>query len=156
MAGVRPARHSRPVSAAHANATLRAWPVAGQAPGAASLFALLVTLLAEPALEPGDTAARVEDLLLAGVERVAVGADIGVDLSVLRRAASRKGVTAGAGHLGHHIIGVNVPLHQISWFPRSPGRHAGKTRGREPVPHLSAYQCATASTGRLACRFPLH
>src|SRR5215469_8580819 len=36
-------------------------------------------LLAEAALEPGDPAAGVQDLLLARVERVAVRADIGVD-----------------------------------------------------------------------------
>jgi hypothetical protein len=37
-------------------------------------------LLAELPLEAGNPAAGVEDLLLAGVERVAVRADLGVDV----------------------------------------------------------------------------
>src|SRR6266567_436910 len=121
-------------------------------PGA--LAGWLLALLAEPTLEPGDAAAGVEDLLLAGVERVAVRADIGVNLSVLRRAAGRKGAPARAGYLRHHIIRVNVALH-VS--PGSVGRRVAfgaARRGREPVPHLSALQCATSSTDRQARRFP--
>src|SRR5260370_35744376 len=43
--------------------------------------------LAKPALEPGDAAAGVQDLLLARVERVAARADVGVDDAVLGGAA---------------------------------------------------------------------
>src|ERR1700684_1232051 len=82
-------------------------------------------LLAEPALEPGHAAAGVEDLLLAGVERVAARADVGVDDAVLRRAARSEGLPAGAGHLSHHVLRVDTRLHFVL-LPRavagSPGR----------------------------------
>src|SRR5262249_22642310 len=50
-------------------------------PGTVTWLKLLAArgLLAELPLEPGDPATGVQDLLLAGVERVAVGADVGVD-----------------------------------------------------------------------------
>src|SRR6266567_4519013 len=81
------------------------------------LLVLLRGPLAEPALEPRDPAARVQDLLLAGVERVAARADIGADLAVPRGAPGRKCGPAGTGHLGHHVLRVDVGLHIISWFP---------------------------------------
>src|SRR5580698_6557514 len=71
----------------------------------------LATLLAEAALEPGDPATGVQDLLLAGVERVAVGADVGVDLAVRGRASGGKGAAAGASDLGHHVLRVGIGLH---------------------------------------------
>ena len=52
--------------------------------------------LAEPLLEPGDAAAGVEDLLLAGVERVALRADLGVDDAVGRGAAGGERVAAAS------------------------------------------------------------
>src|SRR5258708_32084329 len=82
-------------------------------------------LLAEPALEPGHAAAGVEDLLLAGVERVAARADVGVDDAVLSRAARGEGLPAGAGDLGHDVVRVDTRLHCVL-LPRavagSPGR----------------------------------
>src|SRR6185295_14742885 len=47
------------------------------------------TGLAEALLEPGHAASGVEDLLLAGVEGVALRADLGVDHAVRRCAARR-------------------------------------------------------------------
>src|SRR5215470_13436415 len=109
---------------------------AGQAGQMLGLAELLVAL-AEPALEPGDSAAGVEDLLLAGIERVAVGADVGVNLAGLRRAPGGKGVPAGTGHLRHHVIGMNVALHVISWFlGRRVATQGASFYGREPVPHI--------------------
>src|SRR5829696_8401942 len=83
-----------------------------------------------PLLEAGDPAAGVQDLLLARVERVAVGADIGVQHAVRRSAPGDEGVAAGAGHLSLPVGGVDVGLH--GWFLLIvvPGRHAG----REPAP----------------------
>src|SRR5262249_41571778 len=91
------------------------------------LLGLLLGQPAEPALEPGHSAAGVEDLLLAGVQRMAIRADIGVNLTVPRGAGGRKGVPACTGDLGHHVVGVNVALHCFSWFRRSPGRRAART-----------------------------
>src|SRR5690242_7782383 len=117
----------------------RMWPVA--AGGMLGLAELLFALLAEPALEPGDAAAGVENLLLAGVERVAIRADVGVYHAVLRRAAGAKGVPARAGHLRHHVVRVYLRLHVLSWFWRSPGRQAFRgvnryrTNRHTSVPH---------------------
>src|ERR1019366_950833 len=80
------------------------------------LLAAVGWLLAEAALEPRDAAAGVQDLLLAGVERVAVRADIGVDSAVLGGAPGAEGVPAGAGHRGRHVVRVNIRLHIGSPF----------------------------------------
>src|SRR3954471_11660740 len=61
--------------------------------------------LAEALLEPGDAAAGVEDLLLAGVEGVARRADLDGQRTGLRGAAGREGVGAVAGH-GRDAVGV--------------------------------------------------
>src|SRR4051794_14182727 len=61
------------------------------------------------ALEPVDAAAGVHDLLLARVERVAVGADLDVDLGVGR--PGHELVPAGARHAGLDVVGVNSGLH---------------------------------------------
>src|SRR6266513_211376 len=91
-------------------------------------------LLAEPALEAGHPAAGVEDLLLAGVEGVAIRADIGVDVAVACCRPRGEGVPAGAGHLGLHVVGMNVRLHFTT--PALVGRRvaAADAAGREPVP----------------------
>src|SRR5262249_6557292 len=65
-------------------------------------------------LEAGHAAAAVEDLLLAGVEGVALRADLDVDLSALLRAASGEGGTATAVHRRLDVVRVNTRLH---WFP---------------------------------------
>src|SRR6476659_11187640 len=98
-------------------------------------------LLGVAGLEAGDAAAGVEDLLLAGVERVAVGAHVGVDHAVLRGAARRERVPAGAGHLGHVVVRVDVLLHGCPFEWRrvaSPG-----WAGREPVPNRQSLPPAT-------------
>src|SRR6478736_5075717 len=74
---------------------------------------LLGGLLAVTGLEPGHAATGVEDLLLAGVERVALRADVGRDLAGGRGAAGREGVATGAGDRGLHVVGVKVLLHSV-------------------------------------------
>src|SRR5688572_23150422 len=59
--------------------------------------------LLEAALEALDAATRVDELLLAGVERVTLGADLDVQLR-LRRSRG-EGVPARAAHGGEHVLG---------------------------------------------------
>src|SRR4029079_7256535 len=71
-------------------------------------------LLAAPVatLEPVDAAAGVNQLLLAGVEGVALGAQLDVQVALGR--PGREGVAAGAAHLGHDVVRVDVGLHRVS------------------------------------------
>src|SRR4051794_3472588 len=75
-------------------------------------------------LEPCHATTGVEDLLLAGVEGVALRADVGVDRPTLDRAPRGEGVAAGAGHLGVVVLGVGVLLHGVL----SRGSVAGSSR----------------------------
>src|SRR6185503_16826104 len=85
----------------------RPWPSArADGPGAPleqlgrGALALAVALL-----EPVHPTADVHDLLLAGVERVAGRADLGVQLAGLGGAAGGEGVATRAGHLGDDVLG---------------------------------------------------
>ena len=80
-------------------------------------------LLGVARLEAGDAAAGVEDLLLAGVERVALRADIGVDRAGGRGAAGGERRTARAGDGGLDVVGVSVLLHGV--LSGVPGRPRG-------------------------------
>src|SRR3954470_7804 len=64
-----------------------------------------------PLLEAGDTTSSVKNFLLARVERMTVGAHIGVDHAVRCSATRRESVAAGARHQRFHVRGVNVGLH---------------------------------------------
>src|SRR5690349_3102412 len=68
-------------------------------------------LLGVAGLEAGHAATGVEDLLLAGVEGVAVGAHVGVDPAGRGGAAGGERVTAGAADLGLDVLRVDVGLH---------------------------------------------
>src|SRR5260370_16013539 len=135
------------------------WPPdrAGASPAPAAgrpAPALLGWLLAEPALEPGDPAAGVQNLLLAGVERVAIRADVGVNLAVPCRAPGGEAVPARTGHLRHHVLRVDVGLHVVLLVPRSPGRPRSRAVGVNRYRTRSAHQCATSTTPHGAGRFP--
>src|SRR5207253_5224834 len=65
--------------------------------------------LLEPALEALDPATRVHQLLLAGVERVASGADLDVDLGFRR--AGLEGAPAGADDVREDVLGMDLRLH---------------------------------------------
>src|SRR5215469_18075359 len=84
------------------------------------------SLLAKPALEPRDSPAGVENLLLAGVEGVTARADVGVDDAVLGRAPRRERVTAAADHRGVYVLRVNSGLHVVT--PGSRGRRVASRR----------------------------
>ena len=63
----------------------------------------------EALLETVNTAARVNELLLAGVERMALGADIHLHLFLGR--AGFKSFTAYAANYALTILGMNIFLH---------------------------------------------
>src|SRR3954471_20768978 len=74
-----------------------------------ALFALGAGTL-EPPLEALDPAARVEQLLLARVERVAVRAHLDVELGL--GGARLERVPAGAGHVREHVLGMDTGFHR--------------------------------------------
>src|SRR5438128_1935639 len=76
---------------------------------AMSLAAAGAAGLLQPALEALDAAARVHQLLLARVERVAVRADLDVQLRL--RGTRGERVPAGAVHGRHDVLGMDVGLH---------------------------------------------
>src|SRR3954465_10791877 len=84
-----------------------------------------------PLLEPGDAAACVEDLLLAGVERVAGRADVDAH-GLAARAPRGERVAAGAGDLGLPVGGVDVGLH-VGLLVSGPGRQTGVNRHRGSI-----------------------
>src|SRR5262245_7775353 len=71
--------------------------------------------LLEPALEALHPAARVDQLLLARVKRMAFGADL--DVEVLLRRARPELVAARARHVGENVVGVDVGLHRRARIP---------------------------------------
>src|SRR3954452_18578967 len=60
-------------------------------------------------LEALDAATRIDDPLLAGVERMAVRADLDVDLGLGR--ARRELVATRTAHVGHDVLGMDAGLH---------------------------------------------
>src|SRR3954471_21747160 len=63
------------------------------------------------AAEALDAAAGIHQLLLARVERVAVGADLDVNLCLRR--TSRELVPARAAHVSFYVFGVEIGLHSV-------------------------------------------
>lgn len=73
-------------------------------------------------LELINSAAGIQELLLAGEERMAAGANFDAQLFLGR--SSFKGVAAGAGHLSYIVLGLNCCLHLNIHLSR-PKPHAG-------------------------------
>src|SRR3954471_20280590 len=63
----------------------------------------------QPALEALHATTRVDQLLLAGVERMAVGADLHVHVAL--GGTRNELVPAGAAHGGLCVLGMDVGLH---------------------------------------------
>src|ERR1700722_2317069 len=85
--------------------------------------------LAVTTLEPLHPTTRVDKLLLAGEEGVALVAQLGVQLGLRR--TRREGIAARAAHVGFDVIGVNVSLHgafQCSGERASDSRALGDLR----------------------------
>src|SRR5690606_23602056 len=75
---------------------------------------LLLLALAVAALEPVDAAAGVHQLLLAGVEGVALAAQLDAQVALRRRAGDER-VAARAHDAGLGVLGVDSSLHRDSW-----------------------------------------
>ena len=71
-------------------------------------------LQAETLVEPINTSTGVNQLLLAGIERVALGADLNSD--VLLGGASRKDIATGAANRSLFVIGMDTFLHVVHLF----------------------------------------
>ena len=78
-------------------------------PRALALPAAGAAGLLESALEALDAAAGIDELLLPRVERMAVRADLDVELGFDRTRLER--VPAGTGHVRDHILGMDLRLH---------------------------------------------
>lgn len=59
-----------------------------------------------------DAAGGINELLLAGEERMAIRADFDIQLVALDRRTSREIVAAGAVHRNGVIVGVNTGFHE--------------------------------------------
>ena len=75
---------------------------------------VLILLQAKTLVEAIDTTTGVNQLLLAGIERVALGADLDTDL--LLGGASGKDVTAVATDRGLIVLGMDTFLHFVHLF----------------------------------------
>lgn len=83
--------------------------------GIIPLLPLMYEILDAKALfETINTSAGIDHLLLAGIERMAFGADINTD--ILLYGASFKRFTAYAANGGRSVLGVDVLLHAFHLF----------------------------------------
>ena len=64
-----------------------------------------------------DTSTGVNQLLLAGIERVALGADLNTDL--LLSGASRKDITTSTANGSLFVVGMDTFLHFVHLFLHS-------------------------------------
>ena len=74
----------------------------------------LILLQAKTLVEPINTSTGVNQLLLAGIERVALGADFNTNILLSR--ASGKDITASAADRGLFVIGMDTFLHFVHLF----------------------------------------
>ncbi len=92
----------------------------------------LIGRLAVTSFEFRNPAAGIENLLLTGIERVALRADIGVNTAVLRGAAGNEGTATGATHRGFGVCRMYIGFH-VELLLLAPGRlPARNERDREP------------------------
>ncbi len=71
-------------------------------------------LQAKALVETVDTSTGVNQLLLAGIERVALGADFNPD--VLLGGAGRKDIATGTANCGLFVFGMDTFLHLVHLF----------------------------------------
>ena len=71
-------------------------------------------LQAKALVEPVNASTGVNQLLLAGIERVALGADFNAD--VLFGGTSRKDIATGTADGGLFVLGVDTFLHVVHLF----------------------------------------
>ena len=75
---------------------------------------IFVLLQAETLVETINASTGVNQLLLAGIERVALGADLNAD--VLLGGAGRKDVATGTANGSLFVIGMDTFLHFVHLF----------------------------------------
>ena len=75
---------------------------------------ILFLLQAETLVEAINTSTGVNQLLLAGIERVALGADL--NTNILLGGAGRKNVATGTANGGLFVIGMDTFLHVVHLF----------------------------------------
>ena len=75
---------------------------------------ILFLLQAETLVETVNTSTGVNQLLLAGIERVALGADL--NTNVLLGRTGSKDITAGAADGGLFVLGMDTFLHFVHLF----------------------------------------
>ena len=75
---------------------------------------IFVLLQVESLIEPINTSTGVNQLLLAGIERVALGADFNADL--LLGGTGRKDVATGAANGSLFVLGMDTFLHVVHLF----------------------------------------
>jgi hypothetical protein len=63
-----------------------------------------------------NSASRINELQLAGVERMAFATNVDTNLAASGRTSSNKGVSATAGDCGDLIIGVDAVFHGDSYL----------------------------------------
>src|SRR4051812_46252424 len=112
---------------------------------------LLLPLLRVAPLEALDAATRVEELLLARIERVAVRADL--DAEVALRASGLEGVPAGAVDRRDLVIGVRVRLHVISPSRRPPAPRTPPRPAAFPDCGASCYEEGAFAISLRNCSF---
>ena len=76
--------------------------------------AVLILLQIESLVETINTSTGVNQLLLAGIERVALGADLNTD--VLLGRTSSKDIATGTANGGLFVIGMDTFLHFVHLF----------------------------------------
>ena len=74
----------------------------------------LVLLQVETLVEAVNTSTGVNQLLLAGIERVALGADLNAD--VLLSGAGREDVATGTANGGLFVLGMDTFSHVVHLF----------------------------------------
>jgi hypothetical protein len=75
---------------------------------------MLVALLAVTLLEACDTTTGIKNLLLAGIERMAVGAYINRHVIARSGGTRNERIAARAGNLHCVIVGMDTLLHNVS------------------------------------------
>ena len=99
-------------------------PVSGRSCLAAKILSGFLGLFSVAAHETVDAAAGIHQLLLAGVERMALGAD--VHAHVLADGAGLKGLAAHAAHRGGAVLGMDVFLHRVHLLARNARIHGAQ------------------------------
>ena len=113
-------------------------------------------LLAVALFKASNASTGVKDLLLTGVERVALRADIGADDAVSSGAASRECAATRARDGGLDICRVNIGLHDF--LSRALGQSAARSVNQNqsiivpPMPSSAPIRVRFRATSRLLVR----